>query len=167
MAGRFMAAGERLICLPRMGASYSPRGTLRSLWRQYLQYGEYRTKTAVRHPATMRRSHLLAPGLVITAAGATLGPRWIAVPARAGVAAYTVALTTTGVSSLRSGQDAREAALVPAALATMHTGHGVGMLRGVIRHGLPRAALLRVIGLRAAARRHLPPVEPTYAPSLS
>src|SRR5947209_855578 len=42
MAARFLAEGERLICLPAMAAYYTPRSSIRSLWRQYLRYGEYR-----------------------------------------------------------------------------------------------------------------------------
>ena len=49
MAGRFLAAGEPLICLTGMAAFYTPRDSLRGLWRQYLRYGEFREKTAVRH----------------------------------------------------------------------------------------------------------------------
>jgi succinoglycan biosynthesis protein ExoA len=166
MAGRFLAAGERLVCLPLMGASYTPRGSVRSLWRQYLQYGEYRTKTAVRHPATLRRSHLLPPGLVLSAGAAVIAPRGFARAARAALAVYTAALAAACAGAVRSTEGSADAALVPVVLITMHAGHGVGMLRGLARHGVPVAALLRVIGLPAAAARHQPPPQPTYAPSL-
>ena len=62
MAGRFLERDERLVCLPAMASEYTPRNSVPSLWRQYLDYGDFREWTAVRHPHTMRRSHLLAPG---------------------------------------------------------------------------------------------------------
>ena len=54
--------GERLVCLPAMGAEYVPRDTLRGLWRQYLGYGEFRARTYRAPPALDARSHLLAAG---------------------------------------------------------------------------------------------------------
>src|SRR4051794_21040055 len=66
MAGRFFREGERLVCLRSMGAHYVPRNSLRRLWKQYDGYGYYRARTFNRHPMTMRRSHVIPPGLVLT-----------------------------------------------------------------------------------------------------
>jgi succinoglycan biosynthesis protein ExoA len=166
MAGRFLANGERLICLEPMAASYTPRSTLKSLWCQYLQYGEYREKTAVRHPHTMRRSHLLAPGLVLTAAAALGAPRLIRTSARAGVAVYVLTLMGAASRVALDGAPPREAALMPVVLAIMHGGHGLGMLRGAIRNGPPLAAIARVFGWERLAERVAPAHEDVYAPSL-
>ena len=75
MAARFLARGERLICLPAMGGEYVPRDSLRGLWRQYLDYGEFRARTSRRHPQSMRASHLLAPAALLTGTVAVAGPR--------------------------------------------------------------------------------------------
>jgi hypothetical protein len=48
----------------------------------------------------------------------------------------------------------------------MHFGHGVGMLRGVARHGAPVAAVARALGLPGVAARFWPRPMPVYAPSL-
>ena len=69
MAARFLARGERLICMPAMAATYAPRDSLPRLWRQYFVYGEYRARTARRHPETMRRQHLVAPALALRRGG--------------------------------------------------------------------------------------------------
>ncbi len=50
MAARFLARGERLICLPEMAGHYVPRDSLRGLARQYFRYGFYRARTFRRHP---------------------------------------------------------------------------------------------------------------------
>jgi succinoglycan biosynthesis protein ExoA len=167
MAGRFIARGERLICLPAMASYYTPRNTITGLWQQYLQYGEYRERTARRHPQTMRRSHLIAPALVVTVASAAVAPRKVRRPARAGVGAYVAALIGAGSRAREHARDNREAALVPVVLAVMHLGHGVGMIRGAVRYGPPLAAIAGAVGLRGLARKLAPPDEPVYAPSLS
>ncbi|HEV7177696.1 MAG TPA: glycosyltransferase, partial [Solirubrobacteraceae bacterium] len=146
MAGRFLERDERLVCLPAMASEYTPRNSVPSLWRQYLDYGDYREWTAVRHPHTMRRSHLIAPALVVTAAAAVAGPRPARLAARAGLAVYAAALATAGSTARRETDDSGAAALVPVALAAMHFGHGAGMLRGVVRHGAPVAAVARALG---------------------
>ena len=88
LAGRFLARGERLICVQAMAADYFSRDSLFGLWRRYRRYGEYRVRTATRHPHTMRRSHLLPSALVLLAAAAGSGPRRARRPARLGLAAY-------------------------------------------------------------------------------
>ena len=166
MAGRFLERDERLVCLPAMASEYTPRNSVPSLWRQYLDYGDFREWTAVRHPHTMRRSHLLAPGLVVTAAAAVAGPRPARLAARGGLAVYAVALAAAGATARRGTHDRSAAALVPVALAAMHFGHGVGMLRGVVRHGAPVAAVARALSLPGVAARFWPRPMPVYAPSL-
>ena len=111
MAGRFLERGERLVCLPEMASEYTPRNSVGSLWRQYLDYGDYREWTAVRHPDTMRRSHLLAPGLVVTTAAALAGPR----PVRRGRARRPCRLrrgacSRRGDSAARHGRPERSSA---------------------------------------------------------
>ena len=166
MAGRFLERDERLVCLPAMASEYTPRNSVPSLWRQYLDYGDFREWTAVRHPHTMRRSHLLAPGLVVTTAAAVAGPRPARLAARGGLAVYAAALAAAGAIARRGTDDRAAAALVPVALAAMHFGHGVGMLRGVVRHGAPVAAVARALGLPGVAARFWPRPIPVYAPSL-
>jgi len=169
MAGRFLARGERLICLPEMAAHYTPRDSIRSLWRQYLQYGEYREKTALRHPHTMRRSHLIAPSLVVTVGAAVAAPTSVRGMARTGLCAYAIALAGAGA---RAAADAggtgerSDAALVPVVLAVMHLAHGAGAIRGAILRGPPLAAIATVLGARQLAARLTSPPQPVSAPSL-
>ena len=139
MAGRFLARGESLKLIPEMAAAYVPRDSLPGLARQYHGYGRYRMKTAVRHPHTMRRSHLLAPGgRERTLATAVVGPRPLR-PARAGgVGGYVAALAVRrGSGARREPSGPADAATVPAALAAMHLGWGTGALREALRRGPP------------------------------
>jgi succinoglycan biosynthesis protein ExoA len=167
MAARFLARGERLVCLASMAADYVPRDSFAGLWRQYLGYGEYRTKTAVRHPPTLRASHLLAPAVVLDATLACAGPRRIRAAARVGLALYLTALAGAGIRALPRAEPKSDALLVPGALATMHFGHGVGMLAGAMRDAPPLAALASIAGLDSVAESAAPAQEPVFAPSLS
>jgi succinoglycan biosynthesis protein ExoA len=167
LAGRFLARGERLVCLPAMGARYSPRESLRGLWRQYLAYGEYRMKTAVRHPHTMRRSHLLAPAMVLDLMLAACGPRSVRRVARVGVWAYAGALAATTLRALPKAQRRADALAVPAVLVAMHFAHGTGALIGALRYGPPLASLASMAGLSRLAASLAPAEEPVFAPSLS
>jgi GT2 family glycosyltransferase len=167
MAGRFLEHDEKLICLPAMASEYTPRNSIPSLWRQYLDYGDYRERTAARHPQTMRRSHLLAPSLVVTAAASVAAPRPLRWLARGGIGVYGLALAAAGAGALRDADDQQAAALVPVVLAVMHFGHGTGMLRGAVRRGPPLAALARALGRGRLAASLAPPPTPVYAPSLT
>jgi hypothetical protein len=102
----------------------------------------------------------VALGLVVVA------PRPRRLAARAGVSIWGLALVGSGARALIGRRPAAECALLPVVLATMHLGHGVGTLEGVVRYGVPTAALARAAGLRAPSH----PVShavPAYAPSLT
>lgn len=153
----------------RIAAHYAPRDSIGSLWRQYLQYqyGEYREKTAVRHPHTMRRSHVLAPVVVVTAVSAALAPRRMRWLARAGVGVYTAALLAAEGRAWHDAEKRSDAALAPVVLLCMHFAHGAGALRGALRHGPPLAALAEALGLAQLAVRLAPSSQTVFAPSLS
>lgn len=166
MAGRFLERSERLICLPAMASEYTPRNTVGSLWRQYLEYGEYREWTAVRHPATMRRSHLLAPSLVACIVTAVAAPRPLRRLARSGLVVYAVTILGAGMGARQDAIKPGDALLVPLVLATMHVAHGAGSWRGALRHGVPVAAVASALGLEGLAARFAPAPEPVFSPSL-
>jgi succinoglycan biosynthesis protein ExoA len=146
LAARLRAAGGRIVCVPEMAARYVPRDSLRALARQYWRYGQYRAKTARRHPGAMRRSHVLAPGLVLGAAAAVLpGPQGPA--ARAAVGAWAAALAATAAREAAAGRAAPgDAAALPLVFAAMHLPWGAGFLVGCVRFGPPVAALARLAG---------------------
>jgi hypothetical protein len=147
MAARVLARGGRIVMLPSMGAEYVPRNSLRGLARQYLRYGFYRGKTARHHANSMRRGHVMAPGLVIAVPLAVAGtPRW---PARALLAAYFAGLVRAGVRAAEPGRHG-DAAAVPVVAAVMHLSWGVGFVASSVYHGPPVAALARLA--RSAGR---------------
>jgi succinoglycan biosynthesis protein ExoA len=146
LASRFFAAGERIVCVRAMGARYIPRGTLRGLARQYGRYGYYRIKTARRHPASLRRSHVLPPSVALALAVAVLGGRRGRLLAAPALLVYGAAVALTCVR-LRDRAEPADIALLPGVFGAMHLGYGAGMLAGMARFGVPAAALARLAGL--------------------
>lgn len=163
LAARFLRAGERIVCVPAMAADYQPRDSVRALFRQYRGYGQYRARTALRHPTSLRRSALLPPALVVTAAAAIAAPRPLRRLARAGVGAYAAAVGASAVQTARAGAGP-DAALVPVVLATMHAAHGIGFFEGARRWGFPAAAVAHALGVRRGDDR--PYTGAVDAPSL-
>jgi succinoglycan biosynthesis protein ExoA len=153
LAARIRAKGGRIVCLPEMAAQYVPRSSLRALARQYWRYGQYRVKTAGRHPDGLRRSHVLPPGLVGVVACSAL-PARRARPPRWALALYGTVLLTEGARTARRHVAPKLGVRVPAALATMHLAWGAGFLEGCRRFGVPWRALTGLVR-RPAARPDL------------
>jgi succinoglycan biosynthesis protein ExoA len=143
LASRIRADGGRFVCIPEMAAEYIPRNSLRRLAKQYWTYGRYRAKTSAAHPDSMRRSHVLAPGLALVVLGATLAPRPLRRLARLALGVYVLAL---GGFSVAAGREAgpRDAAALPLVFATMHLAAGFGFLAGCVFYGPPLEALARM-----------------------
>jgi succinoglycan biosynthesis protein ExoA len=140
LAARIRKAGGTIVCVPAMAAEYIVRDSLGALARQYHRYGFYRVKTSLRHPESLRRSHVLAPGLVLTIVAAAAAPSPLRRPARAGVAAYAMAVVGVSARAARSAPMA-DAVALPAVFATMHLAWGAGFLRGCAVLGVPLRAL--------------------------
>ncbi len=151
LASRYLAAGERIVCLHSMGARYVPRSSLRGLARQYFRYGFYRAKTAGRHPASVRPYHLAPAALVaLLLAGLAGGGRLRRLAALA-LIPYAAAQAAAAVGASR-GAEGSDAALLPAVLTTMHLSYGSGYLAGCLRFGTPLAALAHRAGARSGRR---------------
>jgi glycosyltransferase involved in cell wall biosynthesis len=148
LAARIRAGGGRIVCLPDMGARYIPRDSLRQLARQYWRYGLYRAKTSGAHPESMRRSHVLAPGvaLAVVAAALPLGPlRRLPL---AGVALWALALCGAAVAEVRRPDPETlrpaDVAALPAIFGTMHLAWGFGFIAGCLRFGPPLRAIAAI-----------------------
>jgi glycosyltransferase involved in cell wall biosynthesis len=139
LAGRVRSGGGRIVCLPEMAAGLVTRDSLRALARQYWRYGFYRVKTSRRHPATLRRSHLLPP-LLVTALLIGLTGRGPAKTSRLAGAIYVLALVG-GAARMHRAADRLDVAALPLVWGTMHLAWGAGFIAGCARMGLPLAAI--------------------------
>jgi glycosyltransferase involved in cell wall biosynthesis len=149
LAARVLGAGGRIVLVPEMGAEYVPRNTLGGLAKQYWRYGRYRAKTSIRHSNSLRRSHMLAPGLVIAAAGALAAPRPARLASRGLLAAYAAVLVAASARASKAASR-NDAAALPLVFAIMHASWGAGFIYTSVREGPPLEALAHLAGLRGS-----------------
>lgn len=140
LAARMRQDGCRILCIPEMAAEYIPRNSLKRLARQYWKYGYYRVKTSVAHPESMRRSHVLPPGLAITSICAMIAPRPLRRLARLGLGIYLLAVGYATLDLARR-RDADDVLGVPPVFVVMHLAAGFGFLAGCLEFGPPIAAV--------------------------
>ena len=145
----------------------TPRATRCGGWRASTSsYGVYRSRTAVRHPHTMRRSHLLAPSVVVTLAASVRRAGPVAPGRPRGRTGLRGGAGIGGACAPAAPLTAADAALVPAALAAMHFGHGVGALYEASPPRRCRWRRRRALGWPAGSALW-PAAEPVFAPPSS
>jgi glycosyltransferase involved in cell wall biosynthesis len=127
---RVRASGRRIVYEPAMAFRYHVRPTLGSLFRQYHNYGRARVAVVRKHPSFLRPKHLapsaLLVALAVTAVTCLVAP-WPAVVAWGG---YAGGLVVAGIALGGRHRQARPD-LIALALACLHLGYGLGMLRGL------------------------------------
>ena len=119
---------------PQLRVQYRPRSSLRTLARQYFEYGYWKREVLRRHPRSTRVRQLVAPAAVLAnAGGLVLGvaahPRWLVIPGvyvAATVGASVVAGRAAGLPVMGR---------LPAVYAVMHHAWGVGFLLNWRRRG--------------------------------
>jgi succinoglycan biosynthesis protein ExoA len=124
---RLLEHGGRIVCNPNIKSVYRNRATLRSLWKQYFDYGRWKVRVMQKHRNQMRPRHFVPPLFVSTLGASALVPP--ALFAFAGL--YGSA--TMAMSLLIAARNRRVDVLpyLPAAFAILHVGYGAGFLKGL------------------------------------
>jgi hypothetical protein len=136
---RLQAAGGRVWLEPRIRSTYYPRGTWRSLWRQYFQYGYWKVRVFQKVPGAAQLRHWIPPLFVLAVVGGL--PVAILIPALrfiylAGLSLYISAnLLVSVIAGARTKW--RYLPYLPLAFAALHFAYGLGFWRGVVRFGPP------------------------------
>ncbi|GIW39865.1 MAG: succinoglycan biosynthesis protein exoa [Candidatus Binatia bacterium] len=132
---RLRKAGGRIFLVPTMRSSYQNRRDLRSLARQFYEYGFWKVRVCQKHPRQMSWRHFVPPALVLALASPALS--WGVPPlgwlGLGGWAAYLAALGGMTASIRRRAGAVGSFRWLPLALAVMHTAWGVGFLVGAVR----------------------------------
>jgi cellulose synthase/poly-beta-1,6-N-acetylglucosamine synthase-like glycosyltransferase len=128
---RVRARGYRIVFEPTMRFHYHVRPTIRSLFRQYRNYGRARVAVVRKHPSFLRVKHLV-PALLVMALVASLVLGVLVSPAipLLVVGAYVVAIALGGLV-LTARRPGTKPHLVSLALAALHVGYGVGTLEAL------------------------------------
>jgi hypothetical protein len=110
---------------PELKVIYRPRNTIKTLARQYFEYGRWRRAVSRRHKGTINFRYLAPPlNLLINLASVLLGtllnPLFL-IPS----ASYLLVIT---LASMRVGKKVKEKLLLPIVLIVMHFSWGFGFI---------------------------------------
>lgn len=132
---RLRKLGGRIVLVPSMQSRYQNRQSLRTLVRQFFQYGVWKIRVLQKHPRQMNWRHFVPPafvlavGIAVIAALTVRGGQWLVAAA---VGAYAGALTAAAASvARRHGWSHFGRVLI--AFAAMHVSWGAGFLVGAVR----------------------------------
>ncbi len=132
---RLRANGGRILLSDRIRSQYYNRSTLRSLWRQYFQYGYWKVRVMQKHPRQMRLRQFVPPVFVTIVLGAAvLAPfsevvRWLLVSVLCLYAAANLG-ASLWLAAQRGWQ---HLGWLPVTFTALHFSYGLGFLRGLVR----------------------------------
>ena len=132
---RLLKSGGRVLLAPDVRARYYSRSSLRSLWRQYYQYGYWKVRVMQKHPRQMRARQFAPPAFVAALLGsAALGVLFRPFRLLLGivVALYLIAnlMASMSVGRAHGMEYAPRLAIIHPIL---HLSYGLGFLAGLWR----------------------------------
>lgn len=132
---RLRKLGRRILLSPDIRSRYYSRGTVRSLWRQYFQYGYWKVRVLQKHTRQMQPRQF-APGILVSTLSMALllSPflqvaRWSFLLV---AFAYLLANIAASVSASRS-EGWKQRPLLSLCFATLHFSYGFGFVYGLVR----------------------------------
>ena len=132
---RLLEQGGKILLSPQIKSRYYNRSNLKSLWRQYFQYGMYKVRVMQKHSRQMRPRQFVPPAFVSSMLFTSLltpfskyGRRLLALV----TVTYTAAnLIATLITAHKTGH--RPTPLMPIVFGSLHFSYGLGFLAGLIR----------------------------------
>lgn len=132
---RLRKNGGRILLSPRIQSLYYPRVTVRSLWRQYFQYGYWKVRVLQKHPRQMRARQAMPPLFVfIILSSGLLAPSSRIARRTLGsvLGAYAAAdVLASSIVAKRHGK--HQLRVLPAVFPVLHFSYGAGLLWGLVR----------------------------------
>ena len=132
---RIRGAGERIYFDPAIRCTYTPRGTVRSLWSQYFQYGWWKVETVRRHPSSLRWRQMVPPTFVASVLALGLMAPWWTLGALAFWLAIGAYLITVFAVSYRIARPRATPLHVLVAFGVIHGAWSLGFLLNVATNG--------------------------------
>jgi len=130
---RLLDQGGRIICNPAIRSSYQNRSTVRSLWKQYYQYGYWKVRVMQKHRRQARVRQLVPPAFVAaTVCSALVAPFWFLgrMTLMGVLGAYAAANIAASLAAGRSRPGL--VPYLPVTFATLHVAYGAGYLAGLV-----------------------------------
>ncbi len=136
---RLRAAGGKIWLDPAICSTYYARATLRSLWRQYFQYGCWKVRVFQKVPGSARLRHWIPPFFALAVIGGlflTVLWNFLRLIYIGGLALYLLANLIVSISiAARHGWS--HLPRLPLVFAILHLAYGLGFWAGLIRFGPP------------------------------
>lgn len=131
---RLRKLGCRLLLAPDISSRYYSRSSLRSLWRQYFQYGFWKVRVMQKHPRQMRARQFVPALFVASLLLTLLVSAFFPVASGAFFAVAGAYLCASLAASLMAASKANWKLLpaLPPTFATLHLAYGFGFLFGLI-----------------------------------
>jgi succinoglycan biosynthesis protein ExoA len=132
---RLRKIGAKILLAADVSSRYYSRSSLRSLWRQYFQYGYFKVRVLQKHTLQMRPRQFVpalfvAALLLVLVAAPFIPLGWYALAAVAGL----YLLANLGASAVTASQKGwRLFPLLPVAFATLHLSYGLGFWGGLVK----------------------------------
>ena len=132
---RLRKMGAKILLASDVHCRYYSRSSLRSLWRQYFQYGYWKVRVFQKHSGQMQLRQFVPPLFVAACLAALLLlPLYPVTGYFLGIAVSTYAFANILASLLSSRKNKYSLLpLVPIAFATLHLAYGLGFLTGFLR----------------------------------
>jgi len=132
---RLLKNGCKILLCPQIKSKYVNRSSIKSLWRQYFQYGYWKVRVLQKHPLQMRLRQFVPATFVI----ALISSAFIA-PFSESIRILLILIAGSYIAGnlLASGQIAwskgwRHFPLLPIVFAVLHLSYGTGFLVGLVR----------------------------------
>ncbi|MGD9901857.1 MAG: glycosyltransferase family 2 protein [Vicinamibacterales bacterium] len=131
---RLRSLGYRVVFVPEIRAVYHSRSTLRSLWRQYFQYGFWKVRVLQKRTRQMRPRQFVPPLFVAgllggSAAALTVPGGWVIL----GVVLAPYLAANLLASAAAAGVDRALLLRLPPTFLVLHVAYGAGFLTGLCR----------------------------------
>jgi GT2 family glycosyltransferase len=132
---RIRKAGGKILLSPKIISHYTPRSSLKALWRQYFQYGHWKVQTLKKHPDSLRWRQVIPP-LFVAVLSISLMLSVVWQPVRrlftlvTGVYLLANSVAST-IAATRGGW--RYLPILPIVFASIHLAWGLGFWYGLIR----------------------------------
>jgi len=131
---RLTKSGRRILCNPEIKSHYYSRSTVKSLWKQYFQYGFWKVRVLQKHPGQMRLRQFIPPVFVLSLIG-SMGIALLPGIRSLAALAPILYLVTNLIFSFQTAakRDWKYFFMLPIVFATLHLSYGLGFIIGLFK----------------------------------
>ena len=132
---RIRKAGGKILLASDVNSTYYSRGSLKKLWKQFLQYGFFKVRILQKHPGQMSPRQFIPPAFVLAMLGGILSSLVLSWGWLMLIIFVSIYLTASLCTSLQIAANTgwQNLPLLPVTFATIHFSYGLGFLWGLVK----------------------------------